>query len=89
MDRLDVSMAFTHLHNRPYTGSSLLVQLTNILALDALRAAGLTRMAECAVLPLATGMAMTLTLLTLADRHRQQRSADVASGVCGSMEWFG
>lgn len=57
-----------------HTGSSLLVQLTNLLALDALRVAGLTHITECAVLPLATGMTMTLALLTLADRRRQELS---------------
>lgn len=38
-------------------------------------------MTECTVLPLATGMAMTLTLLTLADRCRQQQRAADASGM--------
>lgn len=46
-------------------GSSLLVQLTNMLALDALHVAGLSRMTSCMVLPMATGMCMTLTLLSL------------------------
>ena len=52
-------------------GSSLLYKLTNLLALDALRRAGATGVRECLVLPLATGMSMTLTLLAL----RQLRPA--------------
>ncbi len=68
-------------HPLLHPGSSLLVQLTNLLALDALRVAGLTRMTKCAVLPLATGMAMTLTLLTLqADRRRQQEQQQGGTG---------
>lgn len=55
------------------------MQLTNLLALDALRVAGLIRMTECAVLPLATGMAMTLALLTLANQRRQELAAQ---GTC-------
>ena len=46
-------------------GSSLLNKLTNCLALDALRKAGLTRASGCVVLPMATGMSVALTLLTL------------------------
>jgi hypothetical protein len=49
-------------------GSSLLVKLTNALALHALRIAGGGNKAfaeSCLVLPLATGMAVSLALLTL------------------------
>ena len=46
-------------------GSSLLVRFTNLLLLDALHIAGLSRMVSCMVLPVATGMAVTLTLLSL------------------------
>jgi len=49
-------------------GSSLLVKLTNAMALHALRIAGGGNKAfaeSCLVLPLATGMAISLALLTL------------------------
>ncbi len=46
-------------------GSSLLYKLTNSLAADALRIAGATGVSECLVLPVATGMSVTLTLLAL------------------------
>mmetsp|Transcript_12871 Transcript_12871/g.27425 ORF Transcript_12871/g.27425 Transcript_12871/m.27425 type:complete len:511 (+) Transcript_12871:336-1868(+) len=46
-------------------GSSLLYALTNELAADALCIAGAAHVRECTVLPLATGMSMTLTLLAL------------------------
>ena len=61
-------------------GSSLLVKLTNFLALDAVRLAGLTRMQDCVVLPLATGMAMTMTLLTLRrDAEENEKEEEEAS----------
>lgn len=46
-------------------GSSLLAKLTVCLATDALRLAGLPDLTRVTVLPLATGMAMTSTLLAL------------------------
>lgn len=47
-------------------GSSLLVKLTNMLVLDALHVAGVSRgVASCMVLPLATGMGVALSLLSL------------------------
>lgn len=46
-------------------GSSLLAKLTNLLAADALRLAGLADLGAVTVLPLATGMALTTTLLAL------------------------
>ena len=53
-------------------GSSLLARLTNLLAADALRLAGLADLGPVTVLPMATGMAMTLTLLALKAQHRRQ-----------------
>jgi O-phospho-L-seryl-tRNASec:L-selenocysteinyl-tRNA synthase len=50
-------------------GSTLLARLCNLLAADALRAAGLPELGDATVLPLATGMALTLTLLALAKRR--------------------
>lgn len=52
-------------------GSSLIVQLTRYLALDAIRLSGIKAAKHCAVLPLATGMTMTLVFLAL----RQLRPA--------------
>jgi len=49
-------------------GSSLIYTLTNALAADALRLAG-AAVSECVVLPLATGMSVTLTLLALRQLH--------------------
>mmetsp|Transcript_38719 Transcript_38719/g.86114 ORF Transcript_38719/g.86114 Transcript_38719/m.86114 type:complete len:580 (+) Transcript_38719:110-1849(+) len=46
-------------------GSSLLAKLTNLLAADALSHAGLHDLGPVTVLPLATGMAMTVSLLAL------------------------
>lgn len=51
------------------SGSSLLQKLTNYLVLDALHLAGLARVSSALVVPLATGMSLTLCLLGL----RQQR----------------
>ncbi|KAK9831899.1 hypothetical protein WJX81_006837 [Elliptochloris bilobata] len=46
-------------------GSSLLARLANLLVADALTRAGLADLGASTVLPLATGMALTLTLLAL------------------------
>lgn len=46
-------------------GSSLLYKLTNSLAADAIRRAGAPDVQECLVLPVATGMSVTLMLLAL------------------------
>eukprot|EP00931_Biecheleriopsis_adriatica_P033629 TRINITY_DN19510_c0_g1_i1.p1 TRINITY_DN19510_c0_g1~~TRINITY_DN19510_c0_g1_i1.p1 ORF type:complete len:514 (-),score=96.18 TRINITY_DN19510_c0_g1_i1:190-1731(-) len=46
-------------------GSSLIVQLTKYLALDAIRLAGIKAAKACAVLPAATGLTMTLVFLAL------------------------
>lgn len=43
-------------------GSSLLYKLTNLMALDAIRLAGVKEAKECFVAPLATGMSLTLCL---------------------------
>lgn len=50
-------------------GSSLIMSLVNFLVLDSLHIAGLKDIKECVVLPLATGMSITLTLLTLKKRN--------------------
>ena len=50
-------------------GSTLLARLCNLLVADALKVAGLTELSDFTVLPVATGMAVTLTLLAL-KRHR-------------------
>jgi O-phospho-L-seryl-tRNASec:L-selenocysteinyl-tRNA synthase len=52
-------------------GSSLLVQLTRYLALDAMHIAGIKAAKACCVLPAATGLTMTLVFLAL----RQLRPA--------------
>ncbi|XP_065182826.1 O-phosphoseryl-tRNA(Sec) selenium transferase-like [Sycon ciliatum] len=46
-------------------GSSLLVQLTNQLLLDVMRTMGVRSTASCVLLPVATGMSLVLTMLTL------------------------
>lgn len=46
-------------------GSSLIVQLTRYLALDAIRLSGIKAAKACAVLPAATGLSMTLVMLAL------------------------
>ncbi|XP_027056391.1 O-phosphoseryl-tRNA(Sec) selenium transferase-like [Pocillopora damicornis] len=50
-------------------GSSLLMKLTNCMALDVIKLAGVRSAKACLVLPVATGMSMVMTLLTL----KQQR----------------
>lgn len=52
-------------------GSSLIVQLTRYLALDAIRISGIKAAKACCVLPAATGLTMTLVMLAL----RQTRPA--------------
>ncbi|KJE96926.1 sec tRNA synthase [Capsaspora owczarzaki ATCC 30864] len=47
-------------------GSSLIMKLVNIMCLDVIRLAGVHAANACIALPLATGMAMVMTLLTLA-----------------------
>jgi len=46
-------------------GSSLLVKLTKCLTLDAIKVSGIRLVKDCVLLPVATGMALTLCLLTL------------------------
>lgn len=50
-------------------GSSLMYKLTNYMALDAIKIAGIRRCEACVVVPMATGMSVSLVLLAL----RQQR----------------
>ncbi|XP_028330695.1 O-phosphoseryl-tRNA(Sec) selenium transferase [Gouania willdenowi] len=50
-------------------GSSLLNKLTNSVVLDILRLTGVRSVASCFVVPMATGMSLTLCFLTL--RHRR------------------
>ena len=54
-------------------GSSLLSKLTNLLVADAMRVAGMEDMGPALVLPLATGM--TLTLVLLAMRQKRPKTA--------------
>ncbi|XP_032079959.1 O-phosphoseryl-tRNA(Sec) selenium transferase [Thamnophis elegans] len=53
-------------------GSSLLNKLTNSVVLDVLRLAGAKAASSCFVLPMATGMSLTLCFLTL--RHRRPKA---------------
>ncbi|CAM9099351.1 unnamed protein product [Chrysoparadoxa australica] len=53
-------------------GSSLLARLCRFLVLDALKIAGLRGIKDCLVLPIATGMSMTLCLLALRAKHPQK-----------------
>ncbi|XP_062501031.1 O-phosphoseryl-tRNA(Sec) selenium transferase-like isoform X3 [Corticium candelabrum] len=46
-------------------GSSLLMRLTNCLVLDTIKLAGVRSAAACVLLPVATGMSLVLTFLTL------------------------
>ena len=50
-------------------GSSLLSKLTHLMALHALRIAGLTTASSCVILPLATGMSIAVSLLALKNRR--------------------
>jgi O-phospho-L-seryl-tRNASec:L-selenocysteinyl-tRNA synthase len=50
-------------------GSSLMARLTESLALDLIRLAGIKLATACIVLPLATGMGLVMTLLTLRARR--------------------
>lgn len=54
-------------------GSSLLAKMTNILVQDALKEAGMLDVGAVTVLPLATGMALTLTILALKAKRPQAR----------------
>ncbi|XP_077157618.1 O-phosphoseryl-tRNA(Sec) selenium transferase [Paroedura picta] len=53
-------------------GSSLLNKLTNSIALDILRLAGVRTVSSCFVVPMATGMSLTLCFLTL--RHQRPQA---------------
>jgi len=50
-------------------GSSLVNKLVHRLALDAVRAAGISRARSCLVLPTATGMSLTLCMLALRSKR--------------------
>jgi len=54
-------------------GSSLIVQLTRYLALDAIHMAGIKAAKACCVLPTATGLTMTLVFLALRQLRPQGR----------------
>ncbi|XP_061619799.1 O-phosphoseryl-tRNA(Sec) selenium transferase isoform X1 [Phyllopteryx taeniolatus] len=54
-------------------GSSLLNKLTNSLALDVLKMAGARSAKSCFVVPMATGMSLTLCFLTLRQRRPDAR----------------
>ncbi|CAI9554199.1 unnamed protein product [Staurois parvus] len=53
-------------------GSSLLNKLTNSLVLDVLKIAGVRTATSCFVVPMATGMSLTLCFLTL--RHKRPKA---------------
>ncbi|TWW63174.1 O-phosphoseryl-tRNA(Sec) selenium transferase [Takifugu flavidus] len=53
-------------------GSSLLNKLTNSVVLDVLKLSGVRSVASCFVVPMATGMSLTLCFLTL--RHRRPKA---------------
>ncbi|XP_015272243.1 PREDICTED: O-phosphoseryl-tRNA(Sec) selenium transferase [Gekko japonicus] len=53
-------------------GSSLLNKLTNSIVLDIIRLAGVRTASSCFVVPMATGMSLTLCFLTL--RHRRPKA---------------
>jgi O-phospho-L-seryl-tRNASec:L-selenocysteinyl-tRNA synthase len=50
-------------------GSSLMYQLTRTIVLDLARKSGLDRAKQCLLLPVATGMAISLTLMTLKEER--------------------
>ncbi|KAG5681410.1 hypothetical protein PVAND_010848 [Polypedilum vanderplanki] len=51
------------------TGSSLLNQLTNALCLDLIKMMGVRSAEKCIIFPMATGMTLTLALLTLKSKR--------------------
>uniref|UniRef100_A0A452E5J6 O-phosphoseryl-tRNA(Sec) selenium transferase n=1 Tax=Capra hircus TaxID=9925 RepID=A0A452E5J6_CAPHI len=53
-------------------GSSLLNKITNSLVLDIIKLAGVPTVTSCFVVPMATGMSLTLCFLTL--RHRRPKA---------------
>jgi O-phospho-L-seryl-tRNASec:L-selenocysteinyl-tRNA synthase len=60
------------------SGSSLLAKITHYLVADALGQAGLLDLGAVTVLPLATGMALTMTLLALNSMGRGDEEEHVA-----------
>ncbi|PNW76101.1 hypothetical protein CHLRE_12g547750v5 [Chlamydomonas reinhardtii] len=65
-------------------GSSLLAALTAALAGDALRIAGMTGVGPVTVLPLATGMSLTLTLLALRGERRAELAREDAAAAAAA-----
>ncbi|ESO96581.1 hypothetical protein LOTGIDRAFT_143936 [Lottia gigantea] len=51
-------------------GSSLLMKLTNSLVQDAIKIAGIKSISNCFVVPMATGMSLTLCMLTLKQKRK-------------------
>jgi O-phospho-L-seryl-tRNASec:L-selenocysteinyl-tRNA synthase len=66
-------------------GSSLLAQLTHALVLDAIKLAGMRAAKAAIVLPVATGMALLLTLITM--RKRRPAGARYVVVRCVRMCW--
>ncbi|KAK3096279.1 hypothetical protein FSP39_025255 [Pinctada imbricata] len=54
-------------------GSSIMATLTNKLALHAIKLAGITLVKKCFVVPMATGMCLTLCMLTLKQKRPTAR----------------
>ena len=65
-------------------GSSLLYKLTNVLARDALRVAGLDDVGPTLVLPLATGMTLALALAALRDAHAARHGGRPAAAAAAA-----
>lgn len=62
-------------------GSSLIYKLTNRMALHALRLCGILRAEAALVLPTATGLSLSLVLLTLLDIRKKELAKRSASAV--------
>lgn len=60
-------------------GSSLIYKLTNRMALHALRLCGIIRAEAALVLPTATGLSLSLVLLTLLDNRKKELAKRLAS----------
>ena len=50
-------------------GSSLINKLTNSMMLDVIKISGVTSVKDCFLVPMATGMSLTLTMLTMKRRR--------------------
>ncbi|KAL7684836.1 putative SepSecS/SepCysS family, pyridoxal phosphate-dependent transferase, major [Plasmopara halstedii] len=62
-------------------GSSLMVQLANALAKDVLPLAGMRAVQAALILPVATGMSLTLVLLHLKESKSDARYSDLEAGL--------